>query len=505
MTAAGRPVTRVLGPVLAGAALLAGPVLPGGGTARAAEILQHSESVRTEALYLRKPPPGAFDIQDDATNADLWLETRASWRRLEGSARLRLHRSGGIEGDDGEESLDRRYLTLRLPEISVTAGNFYETFGNGLVLRTLEQRFVTLNRVDRAFNLDRNLDGVRVRAERGPVRLTALRGTLESVETFGAGGSLPLPRGDRLWGGEGVVAAGPAEIGVAYLEHEIPVGERRQREDLVSVRGAWNWNGLGGTLEVAGKRHLPDAPRGTARYARLDWSWGRFGVSLEGKSYRNFLFDADELPSLVRTHESVLLNRATHVLLPDDERGLQAEILYAPDLFTTFTLNLAGSEGAASPRIFRETYLEARTERDGLGAGRLGLDWARDLTKFPAVRNRWTGALELEAFVSDAGSVIADLELQAVESRIGDLTNQLLQLGYSRAGRWTLTLTGEHTTDTTQPRRDWLFATLDVRLSQRHDLTLGYGSRPAGIVCSGGFCFLSPAFDGAELRWLGRF
>lgn len=503
---AGNGRRRSLGGFVAAAAIVAGGFPAGSGTARAAEVVQHTESIRSEALYLRKPPPGAFDIQDDATNADLWLESRASWRWLEGAARLRVHRSSGIAGDAGDESLDRRHLTLRLPDASVTAGNFYETFGNGLVLRTLEQRFVTLNRVDRAFNLDRNLDGVRVRAERGPVRLTALRGTLKSLETYGTGGSQPFPPDDRLWGGEGVLAAGGlAELGLAYVEHSTAVGGGREREDLVSVRGSWNWNGLGGTVEVAGKRHLPDTPRGTARYARLEGSWGRFGVSLEGKSYRNFVFDADELPSLVRTQESVLLNRATHVLLPDDERGLQAEVLYAPDLFTTFTLNLAGSEGAASPRIFRETYLEARTEREGLGAGRLGMDWARDLTKFPAVRNRWTSALELEKFVGERGSVIADLELQAVESGIGDLTNQLLQLGYSRAGRWTLTVTGEHTTDPSASKRDWLFANLDLRLTQNHDLTLGYGSRPAGIVCSGGFCFQSPAFDGAELRWLGRF
>ena len=51
--------------------------------------------------------------------------------------------------------------------IEVWAGNYYQTLGNGLILRALEQRFVTLNRVDRAFNLDRNLDGVRVRAGHG--------------------------------------------------------------------------------------------------------------------------------------------------------------------------------------------------------------------------------------------------------------------------------------------------------------------------------------------------
>ena len=228
-------------------------------------------------------------------------------------------------------------------------------------------------------------------------------------------------------------------------------------------------------------------------------------MSLEWKSYRNFSSLYNELPTLVRTHESVLLNRSTHVLLPDDERGIQAEVVYAPSLFTTLLLNLAGSEGsAANPgRDFREVYVEGRSEVEGVGGGRLGLDWARDLYK--PVNDRWTAALELEKFVGGDKSLILDVELQAVDTGWSEHTNQLLQLAVSRAGLLTVALTGEHSTDRALEKRDWYSVNLDLRLSEAHDFTVWYGFRPAGIVCSGGFCFFSEAFEGLEARLLSRF
>ena len=150
-------------------------------------------------------------------------------------------------------------------------------------------------------------------------------------------------------------------------------------------------------------------------------------------------------------------------------------------------------------------YLEGRTERDDLGAARLALDWARD--EIRTVENRWTAALEVEGFLDSRNTVVMDLELQAEETAFAEVTRQLLQVGFSHAGRWTVTVTvtGERSNDRFLSKRNWLFAAADVRLSSRHDLTVGYGSRPAGIVCSGGFCFEAPEFDGAEVRLLSRF
>lgn len=480
------------------------------GRADASEFVLNGSS-RADFLLYRKAPPGlAGVVEDGATNFDLWFDTRAFYRNWEASVRFRAHETAGIMGDTSSEEIDRRHVAYVGPDLEVWGGNYYSTFGNGLVLRSVEQRFVTLNRVDRAFNLDRSLDGFRVRGERGPLRFTLLSGTPMRQQVSMTGGAEETESTDLIQGGEGVLRPVDfAEVGFAYVRAELAEipGDPRETEDLVSYRGRldrWGWSA---ELEVAEKRPREDLrPDGTGRYLRVEGGTGILGITVEGKSYRNFGFPHNQPPTLVRTHESVLLNRTTHVLLPDDERGFQTEILAAPGLFTTFLVNLAGSEGADTPgRIYREVYLEGRSERESLGGARLGLDWARDQTKFPQVENRWTAALELERFLGETASVILDLELQAEETGLGDVTRRLLQLGFSRAGSWTVTVTGEHVSGLSLAKRDWLFAALDLRVSENHDLTLGYGSRPAGIVCSGGFCFESPEFDGVEARLLSRF
>ena len=67
---------------------------------------------------------------------------------------------------------------------------------------------------------------------------------------------------------------------------------------------------LDAEVEVAEKRpRNPVAPDGHGLYARLGGSAGPVGFSVEGKRYRNFGFLHHQPPTLVRTHESVLLNR----------------------------------------------------------------------------------------------------------------------------------------------------------------------------------------------------
>jgi hypothetical protein len=442
------------------------------------------------------------------SQVDVWFDTRAYYRNWEASARLRIHQTIGDPDDVSIEDIDRRHVAFVLPELDILAGNYYVTFGNGVILRTLEQRFVTLNRVDRAFNLDRNLDGLRVRTETGPVRLVLVSGKPDVEELAGSFECLRIARDDLLQGGEGTLSVWRhLDVALGYLLYDTPdpgPTDARETEDLISYQVRGEWRSLAGAFEYGEKRHRPVTPRGIARYARVEGGWSSLGVSLEWKSYRNFFFCYNELPTLVRTHESVLLNRATHVLLPDDERGIQAEAVYAPSLFTTLLLNLAGSEGSAIPgREFREVYLEGRSEVEGVGGGRLGLDWARDRTKL--VEDQWTAAVELEKFVGSDKSLMLDLELQAVDTGRSEHTNQLLQLAVSRAGLLTVALTGEHSTRRSLEKRDWYSVNLDLRLSQAHDVTLWYGSRPEGIVCSGGFCFFSEAFDGLEARLMSRF
>ena len=66
-----------------------------------------------------------------------------------------------------------RFITYRADFLEITAGSFYEQFGNGLVLRTYEERNL---------GLDNALDGVRIKAE--PVKGIYLKGLIGKQRSF---------------------------------------------------------------------------------------------------------------------------------------------------------------------------------------------------------------------------------------------------------------------------------------------------------------------------------
>jgi len=475
-------------------------------------------SGRVDFYYLRDPSPG-LGVEDGATNLEGWFDLRAFSRSWDASARLRVHQSQGVTDDPSSADVDRRHLAFRAPRFEVLGGDYYLTLGNGLLLRAIEQRFVTLDRVDRAFNLDRRLDGVRITADAGPVRGVLLSGNPTRTGFAGSpvGGAEEKETDDLLQGGEVTVYPRPfLGLGFDYLSAEITSPDEnwvgRAHQDLASYRVEATSAQLSGRFEYAEIRpgaEIADAfvfDLGVGRYARVEAAAGNAGVSLEWKSYRRFQnFRYHQPPTLVRTQESVLLNRATHLVNLEDERGIQVEATWSPGEYTEVIGNVATADDSEDSPVnrFREVFGEIRSEIEGLGAGRLDLDWARDGRE--GVANRWTAALELERFVTETWSVILDAEGQRVDADFGDHHNLLGQVGVSRAGRWTATVSIEHTTDPIALKENFAFASLDLRLNPDFDLTLGYGSRPAGTVCSGGFCFYSPEFEGAEFRLLTWF
>ena len=66
-----------------------------------------------------------------------------------------------------------RFITYKSDFLEITAGSFYEQFGNGLILRTYEERNL---------GLDNALDGVRIKAE--PVKGIYIKGLIGKQRSF---------------------------------------------------------------------------------------------------------------------------------------------------------------------------------------------------------------------------------------------------------------------------------------------------------------------------------
>ena len=327
------------------------------------------------------------------TSLDDWFDARAEEDRWGVHVRLRSQHATAATRDS--VGIEQRSLTLRTDPVTITAGNFYQTLGRGFLLRAYENRFVNLGRSDRSFSLDRDIDGVRVESELGNFEFTALSGRPRLTVT--SGGSATPETGARVDLLQGLNAKGylPGDyawVGVSVLGLERrslvrgddPVPEQTMR----GVRGGANTDAASLYLEWADIRwatELVGIKDSRALYGEVTASHGDFGVSLEFKNYNNFSSLYSEPPTLVRTHSSVLLNAATHVLKPTEE-GVQVELLHTPNARYTTTANFTGawSEFFGNTFRFRELFAEHRFDGKAIDAS-VFADWAED--EFSGDRN----------------------------------------------------------------------------------------------------------------------
>ncbi|NNF07745.1 MAG: hypothetical protein HKN21_13360, partial [Candidatus Eisenbacteria bacterium] len=173
----------------------------------------------------------------------------------------------------------------------------------------------------------------------------------------------------------------------------------------------------------------------------------------------------------------------------------------------TTTANLTGAWSTffGNTFRFRELFAEHRFDGQVVDAG-VFADWAED--DFSGDKNRWAVGLSTEIH-SDAHSVFVDGEWQRIdpEGTEANFSNAFLQTGYSRAGILSAALRFQWTTRPSifGDRTQWLGGTLNVQANDNHSVFVFAGARPPGLVCSGGFCFFAPEFEGLELRLLTTF
>ncbi len=468
-------------------------------TSAAPRDLHISGSNRLEYGLARKDGTESFE--------DLFrLDLRRGGFTFEGRLHL-VQPSGGAAA----ESLDQRSLRFEDEHLDILAGTFYETWGRGLILRAHETRTATVGRVERSLSLDRDIDGVRLRGRYGAGRVTLLSGRPQVTPLSGSFDGGPAGRRDRVRGiraetdlSRNVRAAG------SYLRINGPLPDGGSARDVFSsVELDGDAGGFDGHVEVGHRDASPDLflEGGDAFYAALGYATGSFGFAAERKDYERFQSLYSEPPTAVKTHSWTLLNRQTHVTNLDDEVGWQAEASWSPDPESGLSLNHSRSDNHTGDDAFRyrQVTLEGR-HRAGADGPRLRAvaDWSRDILK--GDDNRWTAGGEAELLLDDVNSLTLVLEWQQVE-RLFATTNvhRIATLEYQKSPWLTLTLQGETSRQPVDAQDTWASLTANATWSGRHNLNLFAGRRPAGLLCTGGYCFLAPAFDGVEMRLISRF
>lgn len=476
--------------------------------------------------YPFRTPENRFDTYDQ-----LNLEYAAS--RLRVGARFELN-------ENSENLYTYREWTQRWAEWSdqrlrVRVGNVYTILGRGLLHRSFELPGVVLDElgVRARYAPSRDVDGVLVEGEAGPVEARAFAGQPNGGTHSPAAEEFGLERYEgQLAGGQAALTVWRrARIGAAYLRAANEQGASREfGSGFLDLDPA----ALAGTdlfalplyVEYAqANRSAGDffrfrtGERDTfALYAGANLLWGPFGLSAEWKNYRGFRLGFNDPPSLVREHAFALLNRNTHVLDAERERGFQLEGSWTFDGLGAATLNGSRSDGEGDR--FEELYGEVHVMMDGQPwEATLFASGGKDEFDFTARRRAWGGAGSVQVYGPWALQI--DLQKQDATRRFFTLPpvafNDLYaSAGASRAGWGSVSLVIERSTDPDQEDpedflepgvqpRVFLAGVVNAVLAERHQITLFAGERRGGRACTAGTCYEVQPFRGAEVRLTSRF
>ncbi len=421
---------------------------------------------------------------------------------------LRTEAFGSSAQGRSYAALTQRALHFRRERLEVAAGHFYAILGNGLLLHAFELPGVIAEDRTwrRRYQLARDLDGLQLRYRWSRAGLLLLRGVPSSSalppkvagrrhRALGAG-EFTLRPWDFLETGIGVLEAGEETGAFTHARLRLrDLGEFYAEYAQRDARPS-RWLSL-------------DQDLGRGLYLSASLTAGPWGLSLEYKDYRDLLIaDINNPPPLIREHESYLLNRLTHVLLPDDETGAQLEMSRAFAGGRSLVANYTRAFRRQDDAPLTEVFLQAESP---LGE-RLRAQVFADLNRSRILKDEryltFGSAWEWQA--SAAHALTGDLQFQEVDRRFGGLEfpfqNLYLSLGVAHSATWSAAVVAQRSTDaleTGAPAEGasyWVGGNLSYQAREGHRLDLFGGKRRAGLACTAGTCYEVLGFEGVELR-----
>ncbi|TAL62519.1 MAG: hypothetical protein EPN85_02450 [Bacteroidetes bacterium] len=452
-----------------------------------------------------------------------------------------------------------RYANYVVDELEVTAGNFYEQFGSGMVLRAYEEK---------GLGIDNVFDGLRLKYTVNGFYLKGLVAKQRSYFSQGPGivrgfdGEVRLGELIRKWAdsptqiifGGSFVSKFQDGDKVTYQTSTLNVPEN---VGASAGRISINRKKINVMAEYAYKINDPSASNkfiyrpGEAILLNAAYSQKGFGLSLGAKRTDNFSFKSDRtatgsdlninfLSSLTRQHTYSLLAFYPYATQSNGEIGYQIDIQkklnketklggkYGTDL----AINFSGANGLdTTPTIpmYDSSRIGYTTHPFALGDAYfqdLNIEITRKFSpKFKLVliytnqvynKNVIQGLKGYETIYSNIGmteltykissSKSVRIELQHLSTK-QDYKNWAMGLvEYGTGENWLISLQDQYNygNDKANEQLHYYNATV-VYVKNATRIALGYGRQRAGIFCVGGVCRYVPASNGLMLSVTSSF
>jgi hypothetical protein len=467
---------------------------------------------------------------------------------------------GALQGFDPRykgTGLLYRFATYATDELEITAGSFYEQFGNGLVLRTYE---------DRGLGYDNALEGLRVKVHphRG-IFLKGVYGLQRSFMTYGTGtvrgidGEININelsdkfsslKTNVILGGS-FVSKYQADAGGGPYVLPQNVGAMAGRINV--HRGKINFQG-----EYAYKINDPSTVNnfnykpGEALFLSASYSKKGLGISLSGKRIDNMDFRSDRtatlnnlninyLPALTRQHTYSMLNFYPYATQPNGEMGYQAEVVYkikkgtllGGEYGTSVLVNFASVSGLDTVNLKpkEDSARMGYKSKSFLGFGQKYFDdfnieidrkisqhfkviaiYASQTYNKAVVQGKpgtpiiysQIGVADLIYRVNDSLTFRVELENLYTKQDHGSWGSALLEVTF--APHYFVAASDQWNYGNTIPvdRIHYYNFTLGyIRKTNRYQIS--YGKQRAGIYCVGGVCRTVPASNGLTFTMISNF
>ncbi|GAB5410019.1 MAG: hypothetical protein BalsKO_23840 [Balneolaceae bacterium] len=436
---------------------------------------------------------------------------------------------------------DRNYIELTQKRIQyqddnyrIRVGNFYETIGRGLLLRSYdipgsvyEDQF---NRV--RYGFFRDLEGISVDGRSGDwLEVKALRAkplfNLEppNVETDS------VRRPDFVEAIQAnVYLSNALSVGGAFMRSHPNIGNEYQEFGSLM----FDANLLPNIQFFGEYAFRTDAAvlafqkeDSYALYTGLNFYLHSFGGSLEYKNYNLFRLGQgyNDPPSLIKEHTYPVLNRSTHVLETSNETGFQAEVYYNFDDGHSLVANVTTARNEVFlEQNYLELFLEGYYEIDDYLSVKSFFDYANDDLK--REEDRISVGLITDKSFDYVWGVVLDLQYQTFTREDFDpssssfvpnnSSNYYGSITFSYLPDFSAGLIFEASTDpeiTDNPKtfdpetdtRTWLGANVSYKFNSSNRVDVFAGKRRGGPACTSGICYEILDFEGVEIRFSTRF
>ena len=404
------------------------------------------------------------------------------------------------------------YLQYSKDFMDIKAGNFYETIGRGLLLRSFEIPGAILEDLSyrsRSY-FQRDVIGVSTRLRYKDLSVKLLYGKpLNNV--------FPPSQPDSLRRTDKIAAVAPEytfakqTLGASLLNlknsNKSTLYGMFTSSGIISQYFSY-YSELAKDLSNYSLSDFSDKAA-YAMYASINLSINNLGVSAEYKSYKNFSLGAgiNEPPALVKEHSYKVLNRSTHVLQPINESGYQIEAFYTFADLSTLTLNNTIAVNNLNDKfVFQEYFAEYDFSiKDNLDA-KIFADYAED--PFKLEMNRISTGAYLKLGIPDGSSIKTDYEFQTFHRSGDKVFNHVLSLGYNHKSKLLFNITGEISNDpflVEEEVKTWIGTNIKYQINSKHSLLLFAGQRRGGPACNAGVCYEVLDFNGIEVRITSRF